>query len=594
MIQPPPSSSSRQRTATDPARRPALRSASGIAWAALVIVLLTLVHALSAQDPVEPLTTPPAGTPPGDDGAAGSELASTAPAGTARLMIDDRAAANVGFLLRGDGPRFSLAPIAQAFGVEVRVGPLSASHALQFADREVIVGPDSPSFVETDGEGRSSVRPISSSPIPEAGDLKVPLDFLEATFGESSGSSITWDPVTLRLHFDRRSRRELAASATLVHQYRVSTLEISLEDVPRFRFVERENSASLEITDARLLWSGDSPDTTGDPLVQRVDLEPTEIRLLLAPDAAATAPRLIRGDPAAGLPARWVVDVYRRRRAETPQTAGTLPGERDRPTRSAGVRTIVLDPGHGGSETGAVSPGGMVEAELTLQVARMLRTRLTQRLPVRVLLTREDDVDIPHAARVAFANQNKADLFISIHFNSYFDSSAHGAETYFLSREASDRLAAAAAERENAAAGERLDQGLDLILWDLAQSLHLADSQRFATLVQEELNGALGLRDRGVRQAPFLVLMGADMPAVLVELGFLSNPEEERQLRSAAHLSALTDALVRAITRFRTQVEARRSGTSTAPNGSTTGEAGSSGPPAPAAPPPAADDGAGP
>ncbi len=133
-----------------------------------------------------------------------------------------------------------------------------------------------------------------------------------------------------------------------------------------------------------------------------------------------------------------------------------------------------------------------------------------------------------------------------------------GAETYFLSREASDQLAAAVAAAENAAApGNDLELDLQMILWDLAQSYDLAKSQRFANLVQEELNLALGLRDRGVRQAPFTVLMGAKMPAVLVELGFLSNPEEEERLKSPVYRAELVDALVQAVSRFKRQIEDR-------------------------------------
>ena len=116
-----------------------------------------------------------------------------------------------------------------------------------------------------------------------------------------------------------------------------------------------------------------------------------------------------------------------------------------------------------------------------------------------------------------------------------------------------------AAEAENASPGDGTGEdpefGLQLILWDLAQSYHLAESQRFATLVQEELNLTLGLRDRGVKQAPFRVLMGAMMPAVLVELGFLSNPAEEARLQDASYLTELVDSLVRAVVRFKAQVE---------------------------------------
>jgi N-acetylmuramoyl-L-alanine amidase len=137
--------------------------------------------------------------------------------------------------------------------------------------------------------------------------------------------------------------------------------------------------------------------------------------------------------------------------------------------------------------------------------------------------------------------------------------------------QASDAAAASAAAIENApapaaegmaaAGGAGADPlyDLQLILWELAQSHHLAESQRLAALIQEELNSTLSLRDRGVRQAPFRVLMGAAMPAVLVELGFLSNPEEEARLQNPAYRAELIEALVRAITRYRAQGEAARS-----------------------------------
>src|SRR6185436_4291547 len=162
----------------------------------------------------------------------------------------------------------------------------------------------------------------------------------------------------------------------------------------------------------------------------------------------------------------------------------------------------------------------------------------------------------------AIANQNKADLFISLHLNSSLGSGAHGAETYFLNAEASDAAAARMAEAENAA-GQALPEGttgveaqdLELILWDLAQTHHLLESQRFAAMIQGELNQTLQLRDRGVKQAPFRVLNGAAMPAVLVELGFISNPDEEKKLQDAAYRAELTTSLARAIGRYKALVE---------------------------------------
>ncbi|HEX2224133.1 MAG TPA: N-acetylmuramoyl-L-alanine amidase, partial [Thermoanaerobaculia bacterium] len=286
-----------------------------------------------------------------------------------------------------------------------------------------------------------------------------------------------------------------------------------------------------------------------DPLVQSVAVSPEGVRIELAQGAAAQSYILEN-------PFRLVFDVHQ------PSTV-PAPGPTTAPVQpqAAGVRTIVIDPGHGGTESGAVGASGVLEKDLTLSIARELEARLESSLGVGVVLTRNEDATVPHDTRVALANQNKADLFISLHLNSSLGAGAHGAETYFLSREASDARAAssAAAENTDAAAGGQGPelQDLQLILWDLAQSYHLSESQRFAAMVQAELNQTLQLRDRGVKQAPFRVLMGAAMPAVLVELGFISNPEEEKKLQDATYRAELVGALTRAVGRYKALVENR-------------------------------------
>src|SRR5262249_32725695 len=160
---------------------------------------------------------------------------------------------------------------------------------------------------------------------------------------------------------------------------------------------------------------------------------------------------------------------------------------------------------------------------------------------VTVVLTRDDDRVLPLDDRTAIANQNRAELFLSLHLNASKRKSAVGAETYFLSPSATDADAKSLAAAENASRGSTdapsaattargTDAGLDLILWDLAQNSHLAESSKLAEAVQRSLNGLTGIKDRGVRQAPFRVLMGATMPAILVESGFISNPDEESRL----------------------------------------------------------------
>jgi N-acetylmuramoyl-L-alanine amidase len=267
---------------------------------------------------------------------------------------------------------------------------------------------------------------------------------------------------------------------------------------------------------------------------------------VLSPDAEANDYTLLD-------PFRLVFDIYKTSVTAAPEIARTTP-----PTRTRAIQTIVIDPGHGGSDTGAVGSKGVEEKTITLLLAQTLRSRLEERLPVRVVLTRTDDAELPLDTRTALANQQKADLFISLHINSVRGSSARGAETYFSSLQASDANAAQSAATENFSnTGEDGDPlyDLQLILWDLAQSHYLSESQRLASLVQEEFNEALGLRDRGVKQAPFRVLLGAAMPAVLVECGFISNPEEEERLLDPAYRAELVDSLVRAITRYRAQRE---------------------------------------
>jgi N-acetylmuramoyl-L-alanine amidase len=229
------------------------------------------------------------------------------------------------------------------------------------------------------------------------------------------------------------------------------------------------------------------------------------------------------------------------------------------------IRRIVLDPGHGGEEDGAIGPGGVVEKDLVLDVARRARAKLRTR-GFEVHLTREGDVGLPLDARAGIANREKADLFVSIHANAARYRGARGAETYFLAREATDDAARTAAALENNASGARLDGTLDgdlpLILWDMAQTEYLEESQQLAELIQARLNQTVNLEDRGVRQAPFRVLVGATCPAVLVELGFLSHPEEEALLAQPAYRDRLASALTEALETF---ARAQRVGASPSP-----------------------------
>ena len=218
--------------------------------------------------------------------------------------------------------------------------------------------------------------------------------------------------------------------------------------------------------------------------------------------------------------------------------------------------TIVIDAGHGGTETGAIGPAGLQEKDATLAIARRLAASLTHSFSARVLLTRDSDSLISLDDRTALANHEKADLFLSIHANSSRATGARGSETYYLSLEASDKIAQEVANQENQAgprppgAAPPRDSSLDFILWDLAQSAHLKESSELAEAIQEELNALSGTQNRGIKQAPFRVLVGATMPAVLVEAAFISNGEEEKKLGNPAFQQSVAEAIAKAVARF--------------------------------------------
>lgn len=207
---------------------------------------------------------------------------------------------------------------------------------------------------------------------------------------------------------------------------------------------------------------------------------------------------------------------------------------------------VVLDPGHGGEDWGARGPAGELEKTITLAIARMTAAQLQAR-GIAARLTRDSDAAVPLQDRTALANRLKASAFLSIHANASPARAAQGAETFFMSAEPSDVQAAEAAAEENAATPPDTVQ---LILWDLAQVANLNESARLARTIQENLNLLHGTRDRGIKQAPFLVLTGATMPAALVEVGFLSNPEEAAKLTERSTQEAIASALADATAAF--------------------------------------------
>ena len=227
------------------------------------------------------------------------------------------------------------------------------------------------------------------------------------------------------------------------------------------------------------------------------------------------------------------------------------------------IRTVVIDPGHGGKDPGAIGPRGTEEKEIVLDVAKRLANLIKKRLQAKVILTRYDDTFVPLAVRTQIANEQKADLFISIHANASLSPKTKGFEVYFLSEKASDAEAEAVANMENSVIemeepSPKLNE-LTKILWSMTYNKFMNDSSLLCSLISKEVSSMrLGIENRKVKQAAFYVLRGTKMPAVLIELGFLSNKEEERKLRTRGFRKKITEAIYKGIFHYKKQLAVKR------------------------------------
>lgn len=258
-------------------------------------------------------------------------------------------------------------------------------------------------------------------------------------------------------------------------------------------------------------------------------------------------------------PFRIVVDVRRSAKAEIPVRRPSRPVRKgvrkaEAPEKKVSlarqlglsVKRVVLDPGHGGKDPGCNLPGGVYEKDIVLDVAKVLAEKIRTRFGWEVFLTRDCDEFLPLERRTAIANMHKADLFISLHINAHKDSRVHGIETYFLNM-ATDESAVMVAARENATSEKNLSD-LQTILNELMMNTKIEESSKLAHSVHKGIVGHLGstfknVKNLGVKQAPFYVLIGAEMPAVLLELGFLTNGIEKKRLLTKSYRRNLADGI---------------------------------------------------
>jgi len=226
------------------------------------------------------------------------------------------------------------------------------------------------------------------------------------------------------------------------------------------------------------------------------------------------------------------------------------------------VRTIVIDPGHGGHDTGAIGPTGLKEKDVNLAIAKAIKRKIEQDGKTfglsRVVLTRSDDRFIPLEERTAIAKKERADLFVSIHCNAARNGEAYGIETYILSF-TTDSEALSVAARENSTTRKGLSDLEDIIKKYLLSS-KIDESSRLATHVQSSVINRIGRRyelvkNKGVKKAPFIVLIGADVPSILVEAAFITNPREEKRLKSNDYINEIADGIFTGIKKYSNEVE---------------------------------------
>jgi len=308
----------------------------------------------------------------------------------------------------------------------------------------------------------------------------------------------------------------------------------------------KSGSATVTSGSARTAHLANSDDSLLSP---QADTQVAELKATTEPTSAPTAVAVSPPVKATRKSSRTAPD-----RPSAHEAMPTSAGERSL-TRALGLKIgrIVVDAGHGGHDTGTISPNGLMEKDLVLDVALRLGRLLETRLGADVILTRDDDTFIPLETRTAIANEHRADLFISIHANSSPDPNARGIETYYLNFTSNpDALEVAA--RENAVSEKSIYE-----LQDLVKKITLKDkieeSRELATDVQQSLYSGLStrrstLRDRGVKKAPFVVLIGANMPSILAEISFVSNPTDAAKLETPEYREKIAESLYRGIAHY--------------------------------------------
>jgi N-acetylmuramoyl-L-alanine amidase len=460
----------------------------------------------------------------------------------------------------GGQEMFSLDDLARFFNLTVREDAAAGGILVTAGTQTIVLSQQQP-LASIAGRLIS----LPAAPVREGRAWLVPVDFVTRALAPISPTRIDLrKPSRLILSGDIRMPRVAARVEALGSLTRV-TIDVApatphtvTQEGPRL--IVRFEADGLDAADVRAT-------TTTDTLQGlRVGDAPQVITLDLGPRFASFRSA---DQSAPGGAVRLVIDLVAQtdtagQPGAPPPAVPTLPpGTPEAPPlldlpQPGGIRTIVIDAGHGGDDGGSKGAQGTLEKNVTLAVARKLKAAIEARLGVRVLLTRDGDQAVASDQRAALANNNKADLFISLHANASMRPAVAGAEVFYLNLEGygeqGQRASQSAAEALPVVGGGSRE--IEITPWEMAQARHIEQSAVFARAVEGALRDRVPMSARALQQAPFRVLVGANMPAVLVEMGFLTNAQQEQQLAGDEHQNALVQALVEAVVRYRGGVAA--------------------------------------
>jgi N-acetylmuramoyl-L-alanine amidase len=449
---------------------------------------------------------------------------------------------------RGLAELLPIDAVVGGMGVEIHTDVAAGSVTLRNQAREIILY-NNKSLASVAGD----LRLLSSPTVLDGGRCLVPVDGLPLLLRYLLAKPVEWRaPIRVLLVGDVRVPKVQVSAFTSGDSVRV-VLDAS-EKVP-FHVLQGEGKVTVTIARDLLEVKLDQERVTGG-IVEGLEHHPGKENTLVV-----TLGKRFHNLKAAEMesPPRLVLEFLAvpATASPAPPAAAAAGPEPDRKSGPAPADTrmphiIVIDPGHGGPMVGTQGPAGALEKDVTLAIARKLKAAIVN-LGFQAFLTRDKDEDVALDQRTAIANNFKADVFISIHANGSSAQGAKGSEVYFLAYESSDTEARRLAMAEGAVggdAGATPGSDLALILWNMAQAEHLEESSALASRIHEALGDVTGTGARGVKQAPFRVLVGAAMPAVLVEVGFLSNADEEKLLVNDAYQNRVAGAILRGMSRY--------------------------------------------